>query len=1110
MRGSVAPLRAAWSLARRDLLEFLRDRRTVVVTLLLPMVTYPLVALSSALGVRTALESTIEQQVATPLSLVLSGAEAQLLAARLGQLLHAAGDDPPPEWPSDVFAEIEPPPRAEELLEGGKVDLWIDVPAGFTQGLAQFGTVSIAARVSDSYPADQKTRDQFEALIASLAAQVRQERMEAAGVPLSLFKPIELSFAGKPVAKQAVADRSVVAPVAGAILVLLAVLTMTGAFYPAIDAIAGEKERGTIETLLIVPCGAGDIVFGKFLAVFGVTLATLAANVISILLTILVSLRFLPGASVGYYFQNIGGGTLITLLAFVGLAAVAAAMSLAVTTASKSVKEAQNTLTPVILLVSALAGVAIVPGIRSDGFVPAVPFAGQVVVSRTALTPPAEQPATIAIAAVGNADRPQLQPPDTGPTAALLPLLVTLCSSGLVTLVLLRGTAAMLTDEEILFRGPDAAGGFRRPPRRAVPGVIHGGLALALGLAGLWYAQGLSPPDIVLAIPIQQLAVVLPLAVLLFWQRIGLRRTFALRWPGAGRGFLRLTSGVTALAGGLLIGGGLFVLGAAALLRFGGIELSPAMRELSEKLLGLMLEQPWWLAWCLMAVLPACLEELLFRGWVLAAFTGDQPSRRRKIIAVVAQAACFAIFHLLPERMPQTFVLGLALGTIVLATGSLYPAILCHIANNSMPLLLLYGSGSAIDVAASQQLAHEIGGLSVPPLAVALAAAGVLLGGLFIAWSGWLRQRGRLSGLVAGGLLVTLLTTPLAGHAADDTPAAAASGIATPLRVAIMPIRGLVEFVGDSPQGYSIDLWSELADRIGGETTFVQMASIEELFEATQTGKVDVLLGPLAMTEQRERLVDFTHPVADSGLRIAVLRESDSGLLEALATLLSWELLTILAGVIGTMVLTGHLLWWFERRHNAESFPARYPRGVWEAVWWSTSTIITGGCENKEIATVTGRVIAVAWMIGGIVLVALLTSTLTATMTVERVTGTIRSPRDLAGKLVACQEGAVAVAAVREYGGSVETYENLDAMLRALADEACDAVVTEDHTLMLAIQELGSSRFRLVGGIFDSFDFGLALPPGSPLREPLNTAILQLREAGLLDEIKDRWFGEHD
>jgi len=740
MSRPVASLRAAWSLARRDLLEFLRDRRTVVVTLLLPMITYPLVALSSALGVRTALESTAERLTATPLSLVLSGPEAPQLAARLGTLLHEAGETPPPQWPSDVFAEIEPAEQAAALLAAGKVDLWVDVPAGFAAGLARFETVSLKARVSDRQPAGQKTRDQFRALITSLAEQVRRERMGAAGVPLTLFEPLALEFLGKPVPEAAVADRSVVGPLAGAILVLLAVLTMTGAFYPAIDAIAGEKERGTIETLLIVPCAAGDIVLGKFLAVFGVTLATLAANVISILLTILASLRLLPGGSAGIYLQNIGGGTLVTLLAFVGLAAVAAAMSLAVTTASKSVKEAQNTLTPVILMVSALAGVAIVPGIRSDGLIPAVPFAGQVIVSRTALTPPQLQPPP----PPGAAGAAAVPTAETGPSAALPALLLTLLSSVLVTGVLLRGTAVMLTDEEILFRGPDTAGRLRRPPRRLVPGVIHGGLALALGLAGLWYAQGISPSDIVLAIPVQQLAVILPLAVLLFWQRVGLRQTFSLRWPGGGRGWPRLAGGVGALAGGLLIGGGLFVVGAAALLQFGGAELSPAMKALSQKLLGLMLEQPWWLAWLLMAVLPACLEELLFRGWVLAAFTGQRPSRNRRWVAVVAQAACFAVFHLLPERMPQTFVLGLALGSIVLATGSLYPAILCHIANNSMPLLLLYGTGAAGRETLPEALAEEIGSFAVPPAAVALAIAALLLGSLLVCSCRCFRGRGSM------------------------------------------------------------------------------------------------------------------------------------------------------------------------------------------------------------------------------------------------------------------------------------------------------------------------------------------------------------------------------
>ena len=87
MNRTVHSLWAALSLARRDLLEFLRDRRTVAVTLLLPMITYPLVALSSSLGVRTGLKTTEEQQSATSLSLVLSGPESPRLATRLGMIL---------------------------------------------------------------------------------------------------------------------------------------------------------------------------------------------------------------------------------------------------------------------------------------------------------------------------------------------------------------------------------------------------------------------------------------------------------------------------------------------------------------------------------------------------------------------------------------------------------------------------------------------------------------------------------------------------------------------------------------------------------------------------------------------------------------------------------------------------------------------------------------------------------------------------------------------------------------------------------------------------------------------------------------------------------------
>ncbi len=1101
MNHTVSSLWAAISLARRDLLEFLRDRRTVAVTLLLPMITYPLVALSSSLGVRTGLQTTAERQSATSLSLVFSGPESPRLATRLGMLLLDAKENFPPGWPSDVFAEIEPAKKAKQLLDSGKVDLWIDVPEGFTQELAAFDTVNLIAHVSDKHPASNKTRKQFKSLMESFATQVREERMGLADVPLSLFDPINLTFEGKE-PEEAIADRRIIAPISGAILVLLAVLTMTGSFYPAIDAIAGEKERGTIETLLIVPCRTQDIVFGKFLAIFGVTLATLAANVISILLTILVSLRYFPDGSADYYLQNIGRGACITLISFIGLSSVASAMSLAVTTASKSVKEAQNTLTPVILLISALAGVALLPGISNDGFVPAVPFTGQIVVSQDALTPPIEQPLITDDNQISSSWKM------TKPIVELAPLLTTILSSIGVTWVLLRGTAAMLTDEDILFRGPDAASGFARPAPRLVPGVIHGGLALAVGLAGLWYVQGISPANIVLAIPAQQLAVVAPLAMLLWWQRVNVRKTFSLYWPGTGSAWPSFLGGLSALLGGILTGGGLFIIGAAVLLQLTSIEMSPAMKQLSEKILSLMLDQPWWLAWILIAILPACLEELLFRGWVLSAFCGEKPSTQRMALAVFAQAICFALFHLLPERMPQTFLLGIALGTIVLLTKSIYPAILCHVANNSMPLILLFMTGIQDKDSLPTSATADAMNLSLPPLAIVSAAGVVVLGAILLIVSQRLRIKHSLGG-VTGILLVALLCQlhDPTSHLRAQEPASTET--VDPLRVAVIPIKGIAEYHGDSPRGYSIDLWKELSKRLRASTQYIEISSIEKLFDATRNGDIDVLLGPLAVTEQREKLVDFTHPVVHSGLQIAVSSDHDGQLLTALTNLISWELVTILASVIGTMILTGHLLWLFERRDNAVSFPAPYPRGVWEAVWWSVSTIITGGCENKVISTVTGRFIAVTWMIGGIVLVALLTSTLTTTMTVDQVTGAVRSPRDLFGKTVACQEGGVVIDAVKEYGGSPVLYPNIETMMAAVLNEDCDALVSESHTLMLALHASKPNELRLIPGIFNSFDFALALPQGSTLREPLNNAILQMRETGILDDLKERWFGEH-
>jgi sodium transport system permease protein len=571
------------------------------------------------------------------------------------------------EWPAKVNFEPLLRQDAAAAIDAGKADLWVDARAGLMATLDAVDTAALAIYMSTVRSPRPAAREQFTALMEGVAEDARRRRIAAAGLPPSLLSPLRLDTVGQSPG-QAVPVRKITGTVAGAVFVLLAVLTMTGAFYPAIDAIAGEKERGTIETLLIAPCSMQGVVLGKFLAVYAVTLATLAANVVSIAATSSVAIRVLRQASV----QPLPFSTpaiAVAVAAFVGLAAVAAAASLAVTTASKSGKEAQNTLTPLVLLASALAGTALLPGTQVASPMAAAPFAGHVLVAHAAFG--------------GNAT----EGAETVPLP-LVPLAVSLAASAALAWLLLKVTALTLVDEDMLFRGADAAGhAFARPVSRPRPTFVQGVLPVLAGLAALWYSQGFMPADLVRALPLQQLAAVyLPLAIFTLWQRVALRRTFFVR-PAT----------VAAVVGAALIGVGVYTVGVAALAAFTGGRLSAGSGDFAGRLAALVGGQPGWLSWLVIAALPAFGEELLYRGWVLSAFLGNTESPRRVAAAIVGQAALFAVAHLMPERMPQTFVVGLVLGWVTVKTGSLLPAIVGHLVHNSMPLVVLamFGGGRA-------------------------------------------------------------------------------------------------------------------------------------------------------------------------------------------------------------------------------------------------------------------------------------------------------------------------------------------------------------------------------------------------------------------------------
>jgi polar amino acid transport system substrate-binding protein len=352
-----------------------------------------------------------------------------------------------------------------------------------------------------------------------------------------------------------------------------------------------------------------------------------------------------------------------------------------------------------------------------------------------------------------------------------------------------------------------------------------------------------------------------------------------------------------------------------------------------------------------------------------------------------------------------------------------------------------------------------------------------MLGGVGIAWGSWF------------------------GVAAAESPS---------LRVAVKPIPPFVYTDGPIPRGFSVDLWKEIAEVIGVHTEFVVEETVEDLLALAEEGRVDAAIAAVTINSDREARVDFSHPYYRSGLRIGVPTRHGPTLVSTISRFLSPDLFAMLAMLTALTLVAAHLLWLIERGVNPECFPSRYVSGVGEALWWSVATIITGGCENKAPISLFGRLVAVAWMLGSIVLVAAFTATLSSQMTTESVAGAISGPDGLPGRKVATVRGSSAVKSLRNLRASVREFSDLAAAMGGVSGGEAEALVFDAPVLAHAVTEDPRSPIRLVGPLFEHQDYGIVLPRGSDLRKSVNQAMLTLVENGTIGELNVRWFGEMD
>ena len=352
-------------------------------------------------------------------------------------------------------------------------------------------------------------------------------------------------------------------------------------------------------------------------------------------------------------------------------------------------------------------------------------------------------------------------------------------------------------------------------------------------------------------------------------------------------------------------------------------------------------------------------------------------------------------------------------------------------------------------------------------------------------------------------VLLTLLSFVICAIA-QDPPANPTPG--KEITVIIKPVMPFAFEEGGQWKGYSIDLWKRLAQEVGITFKFTTAKTAKEAIEAVQKKEADAAIGALSVTSEREKLIDFTHSFYDSGLQILVGGKTDSSAFTAFSGLFKADTLKVIGVLVLALLLNSHILWWLERRGNAESFPESYKTGLVESVWWSVCTLITGGCENKAPLGIFGRLAAIVWMLAGIGLTAYITATLSAALTVSNLTSEISGVGDLQHHTVATVTDSAAARYLEARKINVKGFASVEDACRAVAKGEVKAVVYDAPLLRYYVATNPSATLQFAGEIFEKQKYAFALQDKSPLRKDLNRELLELAEQNYFEELDKKWF----
>jgi len=345
---------------RKELLELLRDKKTLFFIVALPTLIFPV--LFGLMGLLVANIAQDEQRRVLTYSIV-NAEQAPSFTKAI-------------KYHRDFNEHVLLNSEREHIFKqvrAGVVDLVIEIPLSHQSQVEAQQKVEWQVYYNDASQINS-VRNKLNKVFKPYTAEIKADLMASFQLTEEQFellsKPITLKTVDTADERENLGEK-----IGGFIPYLLIILCMTGAMYPAIDIGAGEKERGTLETLLLTPHSRLTIVLGKFFTIMTTGIFTALIAVSSLLFWSYLIGELADIDAVNRVMSSVGILDMsLVLLMLLPISAIFAAILLAISIYAKSFKEAQNYMGPVSILGFMPVMIVMLPGVQLDGIWSYVPI----------------------------------------------------------------------------------------------------------------------------------------------------------------------------------------------------------------------------------------------------------------------------------------------------------------------------------------------------------------------------------------------------------------------------------------------------------------------------------------------------------------------------------------------------------------------------------------------------------------------------------------------------------------------------------------------------------------------------------------------------------------